>query len=140
MTRADPYRSFRFVVEIDSTIQGGFQSVQGLERESRTEPYREGGVNDFEHPFVVLTSYPALVLKRGLVDAALWDWHQEVIEGRVERKTIAVVLKKDQGDEAFRWTFAEAFPVKWSGGELDALSSAVMTETVEFVHVGLMKQ
>lgn len=45
MARSDPYRAFRFLVEIDNMQQGGFQSVAGLERETKTDTYREGGVN-----------------------------------------------------------------------------------------------
>ena len=51
MARPDPLRSFRFVVEVDGRVAGGFQSVSGIERQTEIEPYREGGVNDFEHHF-----------------------------------------------------------------------------------------
>ena len=140
MPRPDPYRAFRFLVEIDGTEQGGFQTVSGIERDTKIEPYREGGVNDHEHQHAGLTTYPPLRLKRGLVDPALWDWHQEVIAGEVKRKTISVVLLDEVGAEVWRWVLAGAFPAKWSGAELDAGSSALATETVEFVHHGLTRQ
>jgi phage tail-like protein len=140
MARPDPFRAFRFLVEIEGTEQGGFQSVSGLERETRIEPYREGGINDFEHQHVGLTTYPALTLKRGLVDAELWDWHQDVIAGTIRRKTISVVLLDQAGDEAWRWVCVGAFPSKWSGAELDATQSTLATETIEFVHHGLTRQ
>ena len=100
MKPPDPYRAFRFRIEIDSMQQGGFQSVSGLERETRIEPYREGGINHYEHQLITLTTYPTLTLKRGLVDTALWDWHQEVINGLVQRRTVSVVLIDDTGEEA----------------------------------------
>jgi phage tail-like protein len=140
MARPDPYRAFRFVVEFDGTEAGGFQSVAGLDRQTEVEPYREGGVNEFEHQLVGKTTYPALVLKRGLVDSALWDWHQDVIGGTVERRTISVLLLDDAGDEVWRWICVAAYPTKWTGAELDALSAAVATETVEFVHRGITRQ
>ena len=140
MARPDPYRAFRFVVEFDGTVAGGFQSIAGLERQTEVEPYREGGVNEFEHHLIVKTTYPALVLKRGLADATLWNWHQDIIAGAMARKTISVLLLDDAGDEAWRWICEAAYPTKWSGAELDALSDTVATETVEFVHRGITRQ
>jgi phage tail-like protein len=139
MPRLDPYRAFRFLVEIDNTQQGGFQTVSGLERETKTEPYREGGVNEFEHQLAGVTTYPPLTLKRGLVDPSLWDWHQDVIEGRIERKTLAIVLLDEVGAEAWRWVVADAYPSKWTGNELDAVANAVATESVAFVHRGVTR-
>jgi phage tail-like protein len=139
MSRPDPYRAYRFIVEIEGLAAGGFQSVSGLERQTQIEPYREGGVNDFEHQFVVKTTYPALTLKRGLVDPWLWTWHQDVIDGNVQRRTVSVLLLNVAGDEVWRWVCTGAYPAKWSGAELDGLSSAVATESVELVHHGLTR-
>jgi phage tail-like protein len=139
-TRTDPHGAYRFRVEIDAIEQGGFQSVAGLARETKIEPYREGGVNDFEHQHVSQTTYPALVCKRGLVDPRLWDWHQQVVTGTIERRTIAIVLLDAAGGEAWRWVCAGAFPAKWTGADLDATRGEVATEAVEFVHHGLTRQ
>jgi phage tail-like protein len=139
MARPDPYLVYRFRVEIDGIEAGGFQSVSGLERQTQIEPYREGGVNDFEHQLVVKTTHPPLVLKRGLVDPWLWSWHQEVIEGFVQRRDVTVMLLDRAGDEAWRWLCVEAFPAKWTGAELDGLSSTVATESVELVHHGFTR-
>jgi phage tail-like protein len=139
-TRPDPYRAFRFRVEIGGLQQGGFQSVSGLARESKIEPFREGGINHFEHQLVTLTTYPPLVLKRGLFDPMLWDWHQEVIGGTVLRRTITVKLLNDGGDEVWHWICEGAFPSKWSGAELDATGNVIATESIEFVHHGITRQ
>lgn len=120
--------------------QAGFQTVGGLERQSRIEPYREGGVNDHERQHVTLTTYPPLVLKRGLVDTGLWDWHQDVIEGRVERRTVSVVLIGEDNQEVWRYLCEGAFPSKWTGADLDAAASGIATESLELVHHGLKKQ
>ncbi len=140
MATRDPHRAYRFTLEINGILRGAFQTVSGLERESTIETYREGGVNHFEHQHVVLTKYPPLNLKRGLVDFELWDWHQRVIEGRVEREDIAIILLDETGNEAWRWICSQAFPAKWTGSELDALGSNIATESVDFVHHGLTRQ
>ncbi len=139
-TRPDPYRAFRFQVEFDGLQQGGFQTVSGLERQSKIEPFREGGINHYEHQLVTLTTYPPLTLKRGLVDPQLWIWHKDVIEGTVERKTISVILLDEAGNEVWRWICEGAFPSKWSGAELEATNNAIATESIEFVHHGLTRQ
>ena len=138
MIRPDPYRSYRFRVEIAGIDQGGFQSVTGLERSSQVEPYREGGVNDYEHQLVVLTSYPPLVLRRGLVNPELWNWHQDVIKGVIDKVPMSIVLLAEDGSEAWRWLVVEAFPSKWTGPELDAQASRVATESIEVLHHGFL--
>ena len=140
MRRPDPLRDFRFRVEIDGIHQAGFMTVSGLERETKVEPYREGGINDYEHQHAIGTTYPPLVLKRGLVDAALWDWHQDVIGGTIERRTITLTLLNEAGEQAWLLTVEGAYPAKWSGGELDAMGNAVATESIEFVHQGWSRQ
>lgn len=140
MARTDPYAGFRFVVEIDGVQQGGFSKVRGLQRETRVESFREGGVNDFEHKLVTLTAYPALVLDRGLAASSLWEWHQKVIEGRVERRTITITLRDERGRDVWGWTVQGAFPSKWSVADLDAASGQVAAESVEFVHHGLLRR
>ena len=140
MARPDPYRVFRFVVEIDGTEAGGFQAVSGVERQTEVEAYREGGVNDFEHQLVAKTTCPPLVLRRGLVGSWLWDWHQDVVSGRVRRRTVSVLLLDEAGQEAWRWVCVGAYPARWTGAELDAMSESVATESVELVHHGITRQ
>lgn len=140
MARIDPYSGFRFVVAIDQLPQAGFSKAKGLQRETKVESFREGGVNDFEHKLVTLTSYPNLVLERGLVDPALWEWHQAVIEGRVQRRTIMVTLRDEAQQDAFGWIAHSAFPVKWSVADFDAASGQIAAESVEFAHHGLLRR
>ena len=139
MSGPDPYRAFRFRVEVGQLELGGFQSVSGLERTCTIEPYREGGVNDFEHQLITLTNYPPLVLKRGLFNTALWDWHQLVIKGIVNHENLAIVLLNEKGEEAWRWICVRAFPSKWTGAELDATANNIATESIDFVHHGLIR-
>lgn len=139
MARRDPFHGFRFRVEIDQVQHGGFSKVKGLVRETKFETRREGGLNDFEHKFATLTTYPNLVLERGLADDYLWSWHEDVVEGRVKRRTITIVLQNEAGNEVWRWLIDNAFPVKWAGTDLDGASSQVLVESVELAHHGIRK-
>jgi|SRR5574339_345570 phage tail-like protein len=139
MARQDPLRGFRFVVEIDQIAEGGFMRVKGLSREVKVESHREGGVNDYEHKLITQVSYPSLVLERGLALEKLWQWALDVAEGRAKRRTIFVRLQDEAGDKAWAWVIEKALPVKWSCSDLDATSSSVVMESVEFAHHGLRK-
>jgi phage tail-like protein len=134
----DPYGSFNFVVEIDGIVSGGFSQIGGLERTTAIEDYREGGVNDYVHRIVGVTTYPNLVLRRGLADRyELWAWHQEVVGGIVRKRDVSVLIKGRAAGQEYRLVFERAFPVKWSGSELDAAASAVVVESVELTHEGM---
>ncbi len=140
MRLPDPYKVFRFVVEINGTLVGGFSEVTGLERRTEVDDYREGGVNDYVHKIAKETRYPNLTLKRGITDlTGLWDWHQQVIGGNVQRKTVSVVLLDSVGLEQWRWVFTDAFPVKWNGSDMNASGNTVSVESVELAHHGMTK-
>ena len=138
--RNDPYLSFRFLVEIQGLIVGGFSEVSGLQVATEIEEKREGGVNHYVHKLPKLTKYQNITLKRGITDSdTLWEWHQDVVNGNIERKTIFVVLMDREGDEQWRWQFIDAYPVKLTGPDLPAGSSAVAVETIELAHNGIKK-
>ena len=137
MTRTDPFHVFRYVVEIESLIVGGFSRIKGITRETKIETYREGGVNDYEHKLASLTSYGNLTLERGLVLTTLWDWHEEVVAGNITRRKISIGLRDKSDQTAWLWQVDGAYPVKWSVSDLDAASSQVAVESIEFAHHGL---
>ena len=140
MRDGDPYVGFLFRVEILGLQVGGFSQVSGLEREIQVEDFREGGLNDYTHKLATVTKYPNLSLRRGIADATeLWQWHQDVINGKIERRQINVVLTDALGAEKWRWTFEKAYPVKWTGTEFNAATNAVFVENVEFVHNGIKR-
>jgi len=139
VTRKDPYRGFRFRVEFDHIQRGGFSRVKGLVRETKFESRREGGLNDFEHKLATQTVYGNLILERGLADEYLWSWHEQVIEGRIERRTVTVALHNEADEEVWRWLIERAFPVKWAGTDLDAGAAQVTVESVELAHEGIRK-
>lgn len=140
MAQRDPYSGFRFVVEIGGLQQAACSKVRGLNRETRVESFREGGVNDFERKLVTVTTYPNLALDRGLADPKLWEWHQQVIEGRVLRLPITITLRDSNNKDVWGWLVNSAFPVKWAASDFDAASGQVVTESIEFAHHGFLRR
>jgi len=135
----DPFHGFRFRVEFDQVQHGAFARVKGLVRETKFEARREGGVNDFEHKLATMTTYPNLVLERGLLDEFLWAWHDDVVDGTVKRRTITIALMDETGKEVWRWLVEAAYPVKWTGTDLDAANGQVLFESIELAHHGIRK-
>lgn len=139
--RVDPYLGFNFDVEVTGLIVGSFSEVSGLEVNTECEEYKEGGRNDFVHKLPKITKYSNVVLKKGMSSSpdsnVLYDWHQDVIIGVIDPKPLAVILTDNQKNELKRWTFKNAFPVKWIGPDLKAETNSIAIESVEFAHQGL---
>jgi phage tail-like protein len=139
MTRQDPLRGFRFLLEIEGITSGGFTRVKGLARELKYESYREGGVIEYEHKLITQVSYPVVVLERGLALDDLWKWALAAADGEVKRKTIWIRLQNEANERMWAWQIEDALPVKWMASDLDAQSSPVVMESLELAHHGLRK-
>jgi phage tail-like protein len=135
--RNDPFQGFRFKVEIQSLTVGGFSEATGFQAETQVEEIREGGNNLFVHRLPKETRFQNLVLKRGLTDSKTLDsWYADVVQGKIERKNVNVILLDRMGNETWCFSFKNAYPVKWIGSEFKAESHSVAVETVEFAHHG----
>ncbi len=139
MTRQDPLRGFRFLLEIEGITSGGFTRVKGISREVKYESYREGGVIEYEHKLVTQVSYPALILERGLALDDLWKWALATADGEVKRRTVWIRLRDEANSPMWAWQIEYALPVKWTASDLDANSSPVVMESLELAHHGLRK-
>ncbi len=140
--KTDPYMSYRFKVEIEGIISVGASEVTGLQLETETETYEEGGVNNFVHILPKRTKYQHIILKRGITDMDdIWNWYMKVVSGIFERKSGAIILMdvSHPGKDLWHWDFKEAYPVKWTGPELRTDSNTVAFETIELAHHGITK-
>jgi phage tail-like protein len=139
-TRVDPYRGFNFLVEIDGITQGGFQEVSGLDASTGSIDYREGTDPNHSRKLTGLNTYSPITLKRGITDSAeLWKWRQTVIDGKTQRKNGSIVLRDETGAEKIRWNFSDAWPSKWTGPDLNAVTAAVAVESLEITLEELKK-
>lgn len=140
--RYDPYLAFNFLVEIDGLVVGGCSEVSGLNSEVEVQEVREGGLNSYVHLLPGRVQRVAsLVLRHGLTaNDALWQWHQELRHGKIERKNGAVHLLDTQRNSVLWWEFHSALPIKWSGPDLRADTATVAFASVELVHQGLVQK
>jgi phage tail-like protein len=130
------FSTHNFVVSIpDIATIGLFSQCSGLELSFEIYEYREGGNNDFVHQLPGAIHYPHLVLSRGLTNEdALVKWLLAT-QTKAERKEITLTLKGGASDRT--WTFADAFPVRWTGPQISADGTSIATETLEIAHTGL---
>jgi phage tail-like protein len=140
--RHDPVLAFCFAVEISGLLVAGFSEVSGLQAEIEVQEYREGGVNGYVHKRAGPVKYTSnLTLKKGITDSTeLWSWYRDVMNGRIQRKPVDVVLMNSAGEEWRRWKLQNAYPVKWTGPDMKAAASEVAVETLELAHEGLLPQ
>jgi phage tail-like protein len=134
-TRVDPYRNFSFLVEIDGITQAGFSDCSGFGASTDPIEYREGGEVKTVRKLPGLTKYTNITLKWGLTDSReLYDWYRDVVNGKIERKSGAIILLDLEGNEKVRWSFFNAWPTKWDGPDFTAKGNDVAIETLELVH------
>lgn len=131
MARVDPYKDFRFLVELDDIIQGGFSECSGFGSEIEVIEYREGGDAATVRKLPGKVSYPEITLKWGVTDSRdLYDWHLAAVNGQIERKNGSIILLDDMGQERVRWNFYSAWPSKWDGPDFNAQGNDVAIDTL----------
>jgi len=138
--RNDPATAFRFTVRFDNLPPGGFTDCSGLTLETEVQDYHEGGVNTHNWRFASRTKQSNLVLKRGIVNKVLWDWHQDIATGRMQFRNGTITVHDPSGSEdKLEFQVLQAFPVKWTGPDLGAAQNNIAVESVEFAHQGLIR-
>lgn len=129
--RQDPYKNFRFLVEIDGIVQAGFSDCSGFGSNVEVVEYREGGDANYVRKLPGKSSYPDITLKWGITDSRdLYDWHAGALEGFVQRRNGSVVLLNDTGEEKVRWNFFGAWPSKYDGPDFSAKGNDVAVDTL----------
>ena len=120
--RKDPFRGYKFKVEVDGITRAGFREASGLDSAQDPVEYRK------------------ISLKSGVTDdAAFWAWRKRSIDGTIERKNGSIVLCDHTGEEKVRWNFVDGWPTKWTGPTFNATGNEVAIETLEIAHEGLEK-
>jgi len=138
-----PYITAHFTLAIDGLESVSFSKCSGLAGELSVEEYQEGGENRFTHRFPTRASFPNLVLSQGAGPMQeLWDWFYEFyVSGLVAPRdgTVQLMSSLEGAPAPVRvWSFVRGWPVKLTGPELDAQSSAVAVDSLEIAHHGLV--
>lgn len=131
MPPVEPYKNFRFLVEIQGITQAGFSGCSGFGSTVEVIEYREGGDPTPVRKLPGRVKFPDITLKWGLTDSReLYDWHLSVVKGQIQRKNGSIIVLDDSGVEKVRWNFLNAWPTKWEGPDLNAKGNDVAIETL----------
>jgi phage tail-like protein len=135
----DGVANCRFYVKIDGMTTAVFTEMSGLQVETVVTEYEEGGNNGFVHRLPGRTKVGNLTLKRGIVASnEFFNWYSEILEGKLKYRHVDVLVYDAEGKELAKWSFANAFPVKWIGPQLAADGKNAAIETLELAHEGLI--
>lgn len=140
--RIDPYKGFRYIIEIDGIIQAGFSEVTIPDSSQEPIEYREGNDLPTARKLPGLVKYGNVVLKWGTTDSIeLFQWRESVESGLIKnsRKNMAVIILNDEGVMAARWEFKDAWPTKYDAPDLKANGNEVAIETLEIAHEGMKR-
>jgi phage tail-like protein len=137
-TTQPSFLSSHFVVQLGTGAQTPVTIVSGLEADTPVVLANEGASLASDEKEPGQPSYPNLVLTRPLTrDLTLWQWMQSSLTGAVAKRDISVTLLDSQHNPVIQWAFRNAFPVRWAGPALNALSNDIAMETLELAHEGL---
>ena len=134
-TVAQAFANCRFYVQIDGITQAVFTELSGMQFELDVVTTFEGGVPTGKHPGALKTT-GNLVLKRGMTKTnELFKWFKEfAILGKFEYKHVSVLMFDSDGAEIYRLNLMNAFPVKWTGAQLQSEGKLAAIETLEIAY------
>lgn len=140
--RKDPYKNFRFLLEIDDIVQAGFSEATIPDSTQDPIEYREGNEPPTARKLPGLIKYGNVTLKWGITDSLdLYNWRILVEQGKMKdaRRNMAIILLDEEGNSAARWEFNEAWPSKYDAPDLNAKGTDIGIETLEIVHEGMKR-
>jgi len=138
--RTDPYRNFRFRVEIEGLQQAGFSEVSGFDASFDVIQYREGNEATTTRKLPGLARYGNISLKWGATDSIeLYEWIQDCVNGTIERKTVTIIAIDEEGGDVATWQVIEAWPVRYTAPNFNGQGSEVAIELLELAHEGMTR-
>jgi phage tail-like protein len=120
---------------------GSWAKVDGLEVTFEMPEYRAGDAWNNRWMYPGFTKYPTVKLTRAAVpkDTKKVKKFLDDTAGKFVPGSIVITLLDAKGVTVFEWECKHAIVQKWSvSGGFDASASRVVTETLEFNHVGFL--
>ncbi len=135
-----PVPKFYFNVTLGDKGEIAFQEVSGLDTEHELIEYRAGNSKEFSTVKMPgMRKASDVTLKKGMFadDTALFSYFAEVTMNTVARQTVTIQLLDETGSTLFTWTLKNAWPLKFTGTDLNAQNSEVAIEELVLAHEGL---
>lgn len=129
---AQAHPAFRFVVKLDGTAFGAFTECTLPTLEWDIEEVKEGGLNTRTHQLLGRRKAARLTLKYGVCKDVIWEWYHNALSEKIEKKSITIELLDVSHNTVAGWYVQEAFPIKWTGPQLQTSATAIAIQTLEF--------
>jgi phage tail-like protein len=139
MARNDPFRNFKFRLEIDGISQANFSEVTIGETTTDAVDYREGTDPSHVRKLDGLTKYGNVTLKWGVTTSMdLYNWHKAIVAGQIQsnRKQVAIVVQDESGADKARFVVSQAWPVKYQPSALNGKGAEVFVELLDLANEG----
>jgi phage tail-like protein len=116
----------------------------------KNKPVAVGGIYDYEVYLPEKMEYPAITLKRAINpkdSMALQSWLGKKVDdwmysanGAGSGDTAKITLYDATGGDGgiMTWSLRNVYPSKWTGPQLDAMTSGIAMESLEIVHEGFL--
>lgn len=129
----ESHTAFRYLIEIAGVTVGAFTECTLPTIEIEPKEVREGGLNTYVHLLPGPRKSAHLTLKNGVGKNKLMDWFVEVMQEHFNPKAITVTLLDARAQKPIcTWHLNNAYPIKWTGPQLQADSNAIAIQTIEF--------
>jgi phage tail-like protein len=141
VTLADPpiihAKYFQVSIPVLTLNVGFFTQVSGFSAQVDVLEYPEGGINDYVHRLPSRIKQGNITLKRGVAkEASLLEWLQQSVV-KVKQTDLSIKVLDFEGKPLQTWSFRQAYPVKWTGSDLNAGGSEFLTQSLEVAHSGM---
>jgi phage tail-like protein len=133
-TMGDPNQAHRFTVECDGVTIGGIHTVEGLEHEHEVVEYHDGDNQTTQFRPGRQKQGRVTLTRHFSATKEFFDWRKTVVDGKVARKSLSIVMLADDGTEAIRYNLYECWPTKYVGPNLNALSSQNANESIHIAY------
>jgi phage tail-like protein len=133
-------RNFQVEIPGLSLVVGFFTQVSGFSYQYDVLEYPEGGRNDMVHRLPTRAKQGNITLKRGVTgEKALTQWIKKNATSP-QPENMSITLFDSEGKRLQTWSFSDAYPVKWTGTDLNAGGTEFLTESLEIAHSGMEVQ
>jgi phage tail-like protein len=120
------------MVLVDNLPIGAFTECSLPTLELEVEEVKEGGLNTYVHQLPGRKKSSRLTLKNGVgVAATLMSWYISSMNEEIDRRRVTVILLNAFYAPIMVWHIENAYPVKWTGPQLQSDSNTVAIQTLE---------
>jgi phage tail-like protein len=123
-----------FTIEIEGVTVGGVHKIEGLDDEHEILEYADGEEHN-KRTRPGRQRLNTITIERDWSSTnEFYNWFKTVIDGKVERKSVSIILNNDAGAESGRINLFSVWPKKWGVRGINARSSGHASEILELVY------